>query len=974
MMHGRSRAQLFVVLLLVGLLAHIAWADREYGGRYTAERIANARVNCQSYDWAASIRDAAVAQAQPWVTKSDEELWSMVPGQDLPRCIDVTMDRKVTEGPRRLGCLNCGDKIDAHGNYPYEPQFEKRPWKLTCPACGVVFPTNDFGKYYASAIDERGLFNPAKGDRSLLFNTNHPDPADPLHKFGVDDGFGYIDENGRVHRFIGYYTWKYWRYLQDGLASLANAYLYTGDARYAHKAAILLDRISDVYPEMDWKPYADRGWYHSDGGSGVGKIEGRIWECHRVTMMADAYDKILSGTIDAREVYAFLERQSKRYRLPREKGTRQLLVRNIDDNLLREAVRAIHAGQIIGNEGMHQRTMATCAVALHTEPETSQWLDWIFAPEGGALPGLIVGNLDRDGISPEAGPGYALLWGAGFAEVANLIAEYPSYTKQNLYRDFPQFRATFTAAWRMCALGLATPNIGDSGATGSVQRVALRPDFIAEGYRYTRDPEMAIAAYRANGNSARGLGRDIFARDPDTLAAEIERLGQQAGPRPIQSTLLSGYGLSLMESAANDGTALSCYYGRTIMHGHLDLLNFDLLAFGKWIAPDHGYPEFATTWPHRTAVTLNTLAHNTVVVDQQPQQRHYGGKTRLFQRLPGMTVLQADAPGGYPQAKKYRRTMMLIDTPDENAYLVDLFDITGGSDHVYSFHGPPGKITATELSLVEQQGGTYAGENVPFKSDQGPVGYSWFYNVRRDQNPPAQYLLDWRGEDGKANLRFHGLTACNDVALADADPPQNKPGNPRRLGYSLLHRAAEGELSSRFLGVIEPYHGEPFVRSARRVEGEYAEAIALRVELVDGTVDQIILEDDGEITHVRQIAGEASRTTRITRGMTGTVAKMNRELNGGGWMWLKGSVPAGVELAGQYIHIDNDNERDATYLIHSAERDGGLVKIYCGPISFVRGYAGPTASIRGRPLPRSYEHGFLYDFEEGAPFHIPLAR
>lgn len=46
-----------------------------------------------------------------------------------------------------------------------------------------------------------------------LYNTAHPDPNDPLHKYGVDDGFGYIDKNGRGHRFIGYYTWKYWNYV-----------------------------------------------------------------------------------------------------------------------------------------------------------------------------------------------------------------------------------------------------------------------------------------------------------------------------------------------------------------------------------------------------------------------------------------------------------------------------------------------------------------------------------------------------------------------------------------------------------------------------------------------------------------------------------------------------------------------------------------------------------------------------------------
>ncbi|MGB7158264.1 MAG: hypothetical protein WBD40_09380 [Tepidisphaeraceae bacterium] len=1023
----------YAVVIAFSLIGQSALAAREHGGRYTAERLANARANCEKYEWATKVRDGAVTRAAPWLEKSDEALWSMVPGQELPRTIDVTMDRNVKIGPKRLGCLKCGDKIDAFGNYPYEPDIANKPWKLTCPSCKVVFPTNDFAKYYASAIDAHGLFNPAKGDRSLLFNAEHPDPKDPLHKYGVDDGFGYIDENGRVHRFIGYYTWKYWRHLFSGVDALADAFVYTGDRQYAHKAAVLLDRIADVYPTMDWKPYAERGWYHSDGNSTFGKIEGRIWECGVMSGLVGAYDKVLSGTADDPALYAFLKSRSEQFKLPAPKGTRDLLVQNIDDRLLREIVKGIHAGQIIGNEGMHQRTMATCAVALDSQPESEQWLDWVFAPDGGALPGLIVGDLDRDGISPEAGPGYALSWGVGFAEVANLIGDYPRYAKQNLYRDFPQFRATFTSAYRLCALGVATPNIGDTGSTGSVGRANVNVAFMADGYRYTRDPALAVAAYRANGNSAKGLGRDIFAKDPDTLAAEIEQHGKKAGPRAVGSSLVSGYGLALLESDAGPaGTALSFYYGRSTYHGHLDHLNIDLLAFGKWLMPDHGYPEFATAWPHRSAVTINSLAHNLVLIDQQPQEREYGGKTRLFNRLPGLSVFQADAPGGYKkQAKEYARTVVLIDVPGDNAYAIDVFHVTGGKDHLYSFHGPPGEITpiGSGLNLVAQDGGSYAGADVPFKSDKGPLGYSWFYNVKRDAKPAAQFTLDWKAQPGyrgtkpdeDTHLRFHSLTPLDDVALADADPPQNKPGNPRRIGYALLHRTGGGQregeappepssakpssdLSSTFTSVIEPYQAKPFIKSVERIETTSSpKAVAIRVELADGTIDHVVFNPSGgtlklanglsltgTLAHVRESGGKVQRVALVGASelsyndaqvtaqpaITGKIAKMNRQLDGGGWIWLDAPsaspAPAPQSLVGQHILIDNNNERDATYPIVSAEKDGNLTKIFCGPISFVRGYAGPSTTIRNKPLPKRYDQGFVYDFEEGATFRIPL--
>ncbi len=67
----------------------------------------------------------------------------------------------------------------------------------------------------------------------------------------------------------------------------------------------------------------------------------------------------------------------------------------------------------------------------------------------------------------------------------------------------------------------------------------------------------------------------------------------------------------------------------------------------------------------------HSLAHNLVVVDQLPQERTYGGHTRLYKKLPSMTVFQAEVLGGYKQVTEYNRTMLLINTPSGNAYAVD---------------------------------------------------------------------------------------------------------------------------------------------------------------------------------------------------------------------------------------------------------------------------------------------------------------
>lgn len=994
----------FLSLFAFIALCHSTLAgERPYGGFYTREKIQNLRNNCEKYDWAKELRSKSINRANLWVSKSDDELWAMVPGQNLPRCIDVTFDR-LTTGPKVLGCLICGNDIFKYGNYPYQPEFENKPWKLTCPSCKSVFPTNDFAKFYASAIDEHGQFDVSKGDRTLLFNAGHPDPKDPLHKFGVDDGFGYIDENGRSHKYIGYYTWKYWNYINTGLAALADAYLYTGEKQYARKAAIILDRIADVYPDMDWKPYADRGWYHSDGGSSLGKIEGSIWETGIVQVFADSYDKILSGTIDNPELYEFLKQQSEKYQLPAPKGSRDLFVKNVDDRILRTAFKAVLSKQIRGNQGMQQLTVAMCALALDTDPETTQWLDWMFTPAGGNIPGLMIANFDHDGTSDEGAPGYNMIWGHLITQVVERLNGYSGYTKHNIILEFPQFYNTFLAGYRMAALGMATPNIGDSGSTGSIGNGA-NPGFIAKGYTLTRNPELAIAAFHANNHSAGKLGQDIYSSDPDAISREIKKIAEKSGARPEGGYLMSGFGLALLESGTGtSGVALANNYGRTIKHAHPDLLNFDLLAFGRWLAPDHGYPEYATNIPSNREWTGSTISHNTVFVNQHPQKEVWGGHSKIFKQLKGFGVFELDGKKAYPDINSYTRTMLLISGDrDSNAYVVDIFQVKGGFDHVYSFHGPPGEITSSGLTLNDQKTGTYAGEKVQkgAAANGFPVGYSFFYNVRKDITPPAQFMLDWKVKPGyrgltekdNVHLRMYSLSQSHDIALADGDPPQNKPGNPLKLGYVLMHRIGT-DLNSTFVSVIEPYKQQPFIKSVKRIDDNSGSEIAILVEHMNGNIDYVLynpasknvmklknhISMAGNVGFIRKNGEEITKAILVngtslqyenlnlksSGQITGNIIKMNKMLAGGGWLLVDTALPVDGSLNGQQIIISTEGDRDASYTIRDIKREGKLTKVNCGPISFVTGFKTQTANIQSSEPSNEY----LYDFEEGASFRI----
>src|SRR5690606_1755051 len=121
---------------------------------------ANAVTNAQRYDWARQHVQEAEKAAEPWIQKSDEELWAMVFSPKLKRALAVNVD---------AGCPKCGKGIYGERGsslYAWTAWVPGHPWKIQCPNCKELFPKNDFGAFYRSGISpEDGLFHPERADR-----------------------------------------------------------------------------------------------------------------------------------------------------------------------------------------------------------------------------------------------------------------------------------------------------------------------------------------------------------------------------------------------------------------------------------------------------------------------------------------------------------------------------------------------------------------------------------------------------------------------------------------------------------------------------------------------------------------------------------------------------------------------------------------------------------------------------------------
>ena len=924
---------------------------------YSQESIDAARRNVDEFAWAADRRDEVVAEADAYLESYGglDGLWRLVTSQKLPRSLSVSFQKEVGSPITGL------QLYEEHGGRAWEVDPFDDPWKVTDPTCNLRFPTNDFAAYYESGLDEHHAFDPDLADDSLLVNELYPERGED---WGVDDGTGWVDDEGNVFTFVAYYNhWHVWHRMRAVLESFRDAFLFTGDRRYARAGVVLIDRVADVYPDLDIAVWTEADkMYNSHGNSGQGKIMGSIWEAHQVRPLLTGYDAFFPA-IDDDELISFLSAKADAYDLG-EKSSADAIRANVEAGIVREILPAVERAQIFGNFGMHQTTLAMAAVVLDDPDYTDAALDFIFRPggrsrqedgtfwgewsvTGGNVHTELVDVIDRDG-HPNESPNYNAFLLKGIRNVADILdradgtstdaaigdsdaaatgdsadaAIGDSASSTDLY-DHPKVERMHAAAVPLVMLGRFMPHIGDSDNTGD-PGINLRPDYLLDAFSRYGDPIYAqTAAFLAG--SLDELDRDIFDPEPERPVQQAANVLDREGPFEPSSTNLAGFGFAALRDlpdldSDDGGRSLAdsreawVYYGRTdssaggTWHNHLDALNLGLFGYGLNLAPDLGYPELGSDTPKRTNWSASTVSHNTVLVDAEPQQGQWVGKPCHFAadggsrgladggsrgsaaRTGRVDLIDVEAPDVYPQTDAYRRTMALITVDANRSYVVDFFRVAGGDEHHFSFHAAEGAVETAGLDLVPQDGGTYAGADVPkpgYREDtdynrEVGDGFNYFDAVERDTDPGDSFTVDWdvvdtwdvREDDAEGvGLRLTMLGDLDEVALVDGEPPQ-KAGNPDRLRYLLAKRTGD-DLDSVFTSILEPYDGEPAIESVELVSmttvdstdpsanspgrgtesGESAPAgrpanRALKIALDDGRTDYVVYATDRETTFV----------------------------------------------------------------------------------------------------------------------------
>ncbi len=957
----------------------------------TAQMRENAVRNVERYEWAKQRRDAVVSRVQRWMEMSDEELWRLLPSQEMPRDSSVNF--------RSPGCPNCG--MD-HYKAPYNPSrwhwdFDEHPWQAQCRNCNQWFPSNDFAAYYQSALDEQGKFRLGAGDPQYL------KPIEGANPEWIDDGTGVKIGDGKWF-FAAHYAFQVWHALIDAAEDLATAYTLTNDARYAHKAAVILDRMADLYPEMDYSPHYRLGMEASTGGSGKGRVQGCIWETFTAQKLSSAYDFVYDAMAEDAELVAFSQGMAGQYGTG-EKSSTAAIAEHIEQHMLREFVIGLKDGRLAGNAGMDQHAMALAAIALDHPSETEEYLDWLFEPDGGQIPFIMQQRLCREGFSDESGVGYASIPAQSFQEVAERLRRYAAYDKHDLYRDYPKFRNCYTMCAKTRMLDTHTPHWGDSGKCMAMGTTGMTMplQMMLRGYRVYGTPEVAREVWFSNGKKLDGIAGDIYDAEPQELLERLKReLDQQPGP--FVSHNAGGYGQAALEAPSRKHPrGVAMYYGRTGGHGHEDRLAIDLVSNNVLMTPDMGYPLYTGHWPKRIGWTSHVISHNTCMVNDKGQDRgSFSGKTKLFADAGPVRVADVDGGKVYPDVSTYRRCLVMVDVDEVNSYLLDLFWVRGGTNHRLIQNGGGPEVETTGLTLTAQEGGTYAGKDVEFGEfydgpsnwDYDGTGFMYLKDVEKS-GPAERFTVDWKmletwrtmPQDWEAHLRVHNLSPVDEVALCTGVPPEYK-GAPERLRYMLRTRYGSG-LNTQFVSVLEPYATEPFITSVRSLGTLSSESdfgAAVEVVLADGRRDVILVREnegkleaggvemDGRVGFCRferdrpvaqvLIEGTALRAGEVELRLPASAVRGKLA----GWddgnventlLKLDTALPEST-LMGEYIIFDNAERSDASYLIESVI-DARTVGI--GSNSLVERFVDEN----------DYGKGFVYTIAEGDSFIIPLS-
>jgi oligo-alginate lyase len=244
-----------------------------------------------------------------------------------------------------------------------------------------------------------------------------------------------------------------------------------------------------------------------------------------------------------------------------------------------------------------------------------------------------------------------------------------------------------------------------------------------------------------------------------------------------------GLGILRSGTGADQSMLLMKYGVHGEGHGHFDKLHFIFFDGGREVVPDYGFsrwiniePKFGGRYlPENDSYAMQTIAHNTVVVDETTQNRanfdeaeKLSGQRRWFDASnPFVQGMSASATGYYPGVDLQRTMFLIRDARLPYPVVVDLFKVTSAQQHTYDLplHFRGQLIATSATYMADTTSRTQLGKDFGYQhiwkeaSAKGPTPLSmtWldgnrYYTITTTPHPTNEVIF---GRTGAADPNFN---------------------------------------------------------------------------------------------------------------------------------------------------------------------------------------------------------------------------
>ena len=749
--------------------------------------IARARENMNRYGWARSYAAGVEKNAQRYL------------GRLTPEFVAHMIPETTPGDPLWTPCPSCraqGKPVHPHGLWKWTLDDADH---IKCNMCGAVFP-ND--KYPEDIVLQTQWRKPQTitfcgGDTFVIFayKTGRPSFSANVRARQVQWMAGYCRTLAEAHLLTG--KPEYARGCRDILLRFAECYpswlVHVGYGEYADMDPRIAAPNINKLPEPELCPPPNKpdrrlhtGYWTAGRAGGVGMESGfvrQVVEAHDFTCTAkDA---------DGKRIYSDADR------------------RKIERDLLLESTILLVCDKAINNKSVSNRTAAALVGMCVGHPELVRFgldgfhktvEDWFLA----------------DGATSES-PGYGTMTLGGIWDLAQAFRGYsdpPGYRDSDGKRidSLDLYHGTaYERVWECFFRGLQG-DLNYPPSADSMRVSGLGANFIElMASNYPERPHyLALLKETTGAGLAKGGGvsgdvarRELLKEMPGSgLAFYIREPGleQKSAPKLSFSDwcppeLRIGHMRTGVDGRESLLTLSASHWAN---HHHQDSLNLYYWKKGRELLSDLGY-----LWDHpEKHMTVRTVAHNTVLVDEKEQvTKDRGGDVLFFKTAEHVKAMEASSRA-YPDAKLYRRTTAIIDHGGGRSYAVDFFRVEGGKRQDYVYHGFTNTCDVLDLGL-----------------QPAPSEKLYDFNNVRAADGLGVWRATWQCGTNMTCIAWNVGQRGERAFVADGWGQRDWKNSDIGATIPYIVRRCEGDGVKTFISVFEGREGgDPFVRSVKLLD------------------------------------------------------------------------------------------------------------------------------------------------------------